>query len=230
MNNKALKNRSEIPAEFKWDIEAMYPVEDDVTKDIEEALAQASSLSEYQGKIMESPATLLSVLDLYSKSMQKIEKAYIYSHMKHDEDNADSKYNKLYGKAMSAVATFSANTSFLTPELLSYDEDKVLSYIDKEEGLSKYRFMLEKILREKPHVLSSEQEYIIASLSEVMNAPDEIFTALNDVDMVFGEVRNEDGEIVPLTHASYSALIQSPSREVREETFTKLYKIGRAHV
>lgn len=229
MNNKALKNRSEIPAEFKWDIEAMYPVEDDVTKDIEEALAQAVSLSEYQGKIMESPATLLSVLDLYSKSMQKIEKAYIYSHMKHDEDNADSKYNKLYGKAMSAIATFSAKTSFLTPEILSYEEDKVLSYIDKEEGLSKYRFMLENILREKPHVLSSEQEYIIASLSEVMNAPDEIFTALNDVDMVFGEVRNEDGEIVPLTHASYSALIQSPSREVREETFTKLYEKYKEH-
>ncbi len=229
MNNKTLKNRNEIPSEFKWDIEAMYPLEADVDKDIEDGLALASSLSEYKGRIMESPAVLLEVLNLYAQSMQKIEKAYVYSRMKHDEDNADSKYNKLYGKAMSAIATLSANTSFLTPELLSYEEDEVLSYVDKEDGLSKYRFMLENIMLSKPHTLSSEQEYIMASLSEALNAPDEIFTSLNDVDMVFGEVLNDDNELVPLTHASYSALMESKSREVRENTFTTLYEKYKEH-
>ena len=229
MKDNTIKTRDEISKDYKWDIEAMYPVEDDVNKDIQEGIELSESLAAFQGHIMDSPSNLLKVLDTYASSMQKIEKAYVYAHMKHDEDNSNSKYNMLYSKAMSSIATMSANTSFITPELLTHSEDEVMSFVDQEQGLSKYRFMLENILLKQPHTLSAEQEYVMASLSEALNAPDDIFSALNDVDMVFGEVENDEGLSTPLTHATYSILMESKNREVREETFVKLYEKYKEH-
>lgn len=223
MKNGIVKNRSEIAQEFKWDIERMYPNEALFDDDLNISISLATSLSELKGHIMDSPNSLLDALEKHTESMQNIERAYTYSHMKKDEDNGNTKYNELYSKAVSTLAKVSALSSFLVPEILESNVDTIKKYINEEPRLALYQYVLDKIMLEKPHTLSSDQEFILASLSETLDAPDEIFSALNDVDLVFGKVTDENGEVCPITHATFVHLMESDSREIRKETFEKMY-------
>ena len=223
MKNAGVKNRSEISQEFKWDIAKMYPDEALFDNDLNVSISLATSLSELKGHIMDSPKTLLNALEKHTESMRNIEKAYTYSHMKKDEDNGNTKYNELYSKAVSTLAKVSALSSFLVPEILESNVDTIKTYINEEPGLALYKYLLDKIMLEKPHTLSSEQEFILASLSETLDAPDEIFSVLNDVDLVFGEVIDDNGDVYPITHATFVHLMESDSREIRMETFEKMY-------
>ncbi len=46
-----------------------------------------------------------------------------------------------------------------------------------------------------------------------------MFRKLNDADLKFGNVNNEEGQSIELTHASFAALLNSPKRSVRRTAF-----------
>ena len=222
MNNNTQKTRAEIPNEYKWNIEAMYPDEKKVLEDIETSKSLSNMISNMKGKIMESPQSLLKVLMLYSSCLRLIEKVFVYTHMRHDEDNSNTKYSELYGIAVASYSSINANLSFIVPELLESKEEKIKEYISKENGLEEYRFMLEEIMNQKEHTLSPGQEYVIASLGEIIGSPDEIFSTLNDVDLKFGNVV-KDGIESPLTHSSFIKFMESERREDRKDAYYRLY-------
>ena len=141
--------------------------------------------------------------------MRKAENAFVYSIMRHDEDNANTKYTEMNNKSLSTLAQISANVSFFTPELLEADEALIKGYIEELPALKEFSFMLDSIMLSKPHFLSSDEERIIAQLNESANAPDEIFTMFNDADLSFGKVTNEDAIDVELTHGNYIQFMES---------------------
>ena len=229
MNTVKQKSRSDIPEEYKWNISAMYPDESDVDRDMEIAKTYGAELAKMQGSVMSSADTLLAALETYSDGMRYAEKAFVYAHMKHDEDNSDSKYTEMYGKAVSSITAFGAAASFLEPEILSADASLIDSYIAGNSGLGQYSFMLKQIMHGKEHVLSPDQEYVLASLREVLDAPDSIYSALCDADMVFGTVTDSDGKVKDLTHSTYIGFMESKDRRVRKEAFDRMYETYKAH-
>ena len=125
MNKYESKNRSEIAAYDKWNIEAMYPDESKWDDDLTSALTESQEFSSLRGTITSSASHLLNALDLYADIMRKAENAFVYSRMRHDEDNANSKYTEMNSKSLSVVAQISANLSFFTPELLETDKETI---------------------------------------------------------------------------------------------------------
>lgn len=224
MNNLELKTRDKINNEYKWDIEAMYPDESKWDKDIEDSLAMSSEFTTLKGHILDSAESLLKALELYSDTFRLVENAFVYSRMRRDEDNTNSKYVEMNNKAMSAISQVSAALSFFTPELLASTEEKVLGFIEKEPRLKMYEFMLKSTLQKKAHILSTEEENILATLGEVLDAPHEIFSMLNDADMVFGKITDDNGNEVELTHGNYTQLMESENREIRKTAFEMMYK------
>ena len=223
MNTGRQKLRSEIPSSDKWNIEAMYPDESGFSDDISSGLLRAESLASMQGHIMDSPASLLSALIAYSDALRKVERAYIYAHMKRDEDNSDSRCTEMYGRASGALTTLSSLLSFFDPEILSSDPSAVISYIKQEPALEMYRHMLMNLLRRREHTLSAAEENIIASYGEVLRAPGNIFTVLNNVDMRFGTIRDAEGRDRDLTHGNYVHFLESADRDVRRTAYEQLY-------
>ena len=220
----AVKNRSEIDKKYKWNIEAMYPDESKWDKDIEFCIKKAEEFSNLSGKFTKSADELLNALLLRDEIFRTLEHALVYSYMKKDEDNREAKYQEMTGKADSAAAKVSAMMSFFAPELLTLEEKDIRAFIDEKPELKTYEFMLLDALREKEHILSAKEENIIAQLSEVTDAPHDVFRMLNDADMKFGMVTGEDGEKTELTHGSYISFMQSYKREVRKEAYEKMYK------
>ena len=229
MNTNTLRNRTEIPAQFKWDIENMYRDDNEVDSDLEYSISRARDLSSMKGNILSSSTSLLHAIEIYLDGMRHLEKALVYAHMKHDEDNSSARYTELNDRCGSYSARFMAEVSFFIPEVLSCDSDKVRAYISSEPGLKTYEFMLEQLLSRKEHTLSDEQEHILASLGEALDAAGEIFSILNDVDMSFGVVTAEDGEEVILTHGNFTKLLESEDRDVRKDAYYKLYEEYKRH-
>ena len=228
MAEKNLRQRNEIPNEYKWDIEAMYPDESQWEQDMEECLALASDFAKYDGRLTESAQTLAEALKLRDRIWLKLEHAFVYSHMKKDEDNREDKYQAMDDKCGSVIARVSAAMSFFTPQLLEAPEEQILAYIEEEPELKVYDFMLRDTLREKAHVLTAAEENLLAQMSEVLGAANDVFTMLNNADMTFGTVKDEDGDEVTLTHGNYITFMHSHDRQVRETAFTNMYEAYKA--
>lgn len=228
MGDKNLKQRKDIEQKYKWDIEAMYPEETKWEKDLEECQQEAERFAAFQGRLTESARTLADALQLRDAIWLKLEHAFVYAHMKKDEDNRESKYQAMDDKCNSVIAKVSAAMSFFTPELLEAPEERILSYIEQEPDLKTYEFMLKDALQEKAHILTAAEENILAQMSEVTGATNDVFTMLNNADMTFGTVTDEDGDLVSLTHGNYISFMESHDREIRKSAFTNMYEAYKA--
>lgn len=228
MADKNLKQRDQIAKEYKWDLEAMYPDELQWEKDVEECVQAAEAFKRFEGRVCESSDTLADALEEKDAIWQKLEHAFVYAAMRKDEDNRVNKYQSMDDKCGSAVAKASATMSFFAPELLAADDSTILGFIDENPRLSVYRFALEDALREKKHVLSAAEENLLAQLSEVTAATNDIFKMLNNADLTFGTVVDEDGDTVNLTHGNYIMFMESHNRDVRKAAFTNMYEAYKA--
>ena len=148
----------------------------------------------------------------------------MYSFLKHDQDTTNSAYQAMDGRVNSLGAKLGAAWSFITPEILSLDEATIQSYINDYEPLRLYEQLFKELNLGRPHVLSAENEELLAQLSEVTNASVQTFFTLDNADLQFPNVKNDKGEEMPLTHATYMPFLESDNREVREGAFKALYE------
>ena len=218
-----IKQRSEIPDKYKWDIEDMYASDEQWEADLKDGLTLAGQLSSFEGRLGEDAQMLLAALRLQSETWQKLERVFVYARMRRDEDNRVEKYQSMADRAMAALAQASAKTAFFTPELLSYEKEDILKMTDEMDELKIYRFMLEDTFRQKEHVLSAESENLLAQMSEVTQATGDIFTMLNNADIKFGTITDEDGNNVEMSHGNYIKFMQSKDRSVRKAAYEAMY-------
>lgn len=219
-----LPKREEIPAELKWKLEHIYPDEQAWEEDYQWVKNAVSRAAEYKGTLGRSAEQLQKGLDFYALVAEKIDKLYVFAHMKKDEDNSNTKAQALFDRARSLMVEGSSAVSFLMPELLTVPEEKLKSYLNENEGLRIYDHFLDEIIRRREHTLSEEQEQILAMAGELAAAPGTIFTMLNNADLRFPNVHDEKGEEIELTKGRYIQLMESRNREVRKEAFQTLYQ------
>lgn len=223
MSDKSLKTRDQIDDKYKWNIEGMFPDEARIHQDIAQVLEQTKAFGGFAGRLTENAGTLLQALKERDAIWQKLEKAYVYARMRRDEDNRKTEYQAMTDKCQTVIAQVSAAMSFFTPELLDASEEILLSYIGQEAGLKEYEFLIKDILREKSHVLTKSEENILAQMGEITGATNDIFTMLNNADIKFGNITDEDGDQVELTHGNYITFMESHDRRVRKEAYEHMY-------
>jgi oligoendopeptidase F len=215
-------NRQDVSAEFKWDLTAIF-----ANQEAWEEMFAATEVLIYQaekhrGQVTQSSQTLLAALQWTDQVSANLEELFTYARMKRDEDNREAFYQNLTGKAMHLAVMAGSELSFLLPELLAADTEKLEAFRVElsEQG---YGYYLEEIIRQKPHVLSPAEEKILAEATELAEAPGTIFSMLNDADIKFGLITNEKGEKTELTKGNYTLFLESSDRRVREEAFHTLY-------
>ena len=184
-------------------------------------------LEAYKGKLGDSPTQLLSCLKLKGELSLLLERLFVYARMRRDENNTNPRYQALTDRATSLSVQVSSATSFIVPEILSIPEATLKEFVAKEKGLEGYNFYLQELLRQKAHVLSAEQEEILAQTGELAGAPGNIFRMLNNADLKFPKIKDDEGDEVELTHGRYIQFMESPNREVRKAAFEAMYETYR---
>ena len=216
--------RIDIDNKYKWRLEDLYETLDDYNKDLEKLGKLTEELITYKGKILDSDKTLLEVMLKEEQIDMITSRLYVYINMKLHEDTRVGKYQELSGNLDIILAVLNEKTSFFIPELLENDFSKVEEYIKSNKKLERFRFVLENIYKEKEHILSKEIEELMSRSGNIMSASDNIFSNLNDADLVFDKIKDENGKLVNLTKANYYNFITSKNRSVRKNAFKTLYK------
>ncbi|MBQ6948713.1 MAG: oligoendopeptidase F, partial [Firmicutes bacterium] len=168
------KQRNEIPQEWKWDIEDMFADASQWEEAMKKSLELGEQFGAFSGRLGESGEILLEAMKARDLLWMTAEKVYVYARMKRDEDNRVGATQAMTDKAQSMLAKISAQTSFFTPELLTIPEETVKQYMEAVDGLKMYAHMFDELFREKEHVLSMAEENILAQMSEITSATNDI--------------------------------------------------------
>ena len=222
---KQLPKRQEVSVELTWDLTKIFA--DDAAFDtayaaLSEELTKAPT---FQGTLGQGAAAFLAALTYMLDVSRKMEKLYVYAHLKNDQDTADAAYQGMYARASALAAQTGEAVAWFEPEVLSLSDEQLAAYFNEEPALGLYRHFITQMVDNRPHVLSAEQEALLAGAGEVFGASSRTFSILNNADLKFPIVEDENGEKVQLSHGVYGQLLESTNREVREVAFKELYKV-----
>ena len=223
MSSIKLKKREEIDEKYKWKVSKIYEDVNAWNKDFDSLKKDVLDFKNFEGKLS-SKEGLLGYLSLYEKLGRKLKKLYVYASMRNDEDTANSEFQALSSKIEGFYAEFLSNISFFEPEILSYDEEIIFKLIKENDELKLYEFFIKDILKEKEHILTKELEEVLASVSDCLSAPENIYEVLTNAELKFDSIKDEDGHLVELTEGNYGNFIRSKDREVRKNAFEGLFK------
>lgn len=218
-----VKKRNEIDDKYKWDLTKIYKNKEELEKDIELASKKTEEFLKYKGHLTDDSNTLLKATDDYFSLIRIIDKLVVYSHMKSDEDKANTESESIMGKVDKFTDEVGEKLAFYTPELLEKEYSDIEKLIKENKSLEKYTFMFKELFREKDHVLPLEQEEMMARLGEIFSSEENTFRMLDDVNLKFKNIKDEEGKEVELTNSNYSLYLKSKDRRVRKEAFESLY-------
>lgn len=222
MKQAVLPKREEVPSHLKWKLEDIFP-DDQSWEDAFKKVGELSNhIKGFSGHLHESPETLADCLRVYEELELTNERVYVYARMRRDENNSNPLYQGLTDRASSLNILAMSATSFLTPEILALPDEILDSYM-KNLALRPYEFFLSEIRRQKEHVLSAAEENIIAQAGELGQAPMTIFGMLNNADISFPFIKDEEGNEVQLTHGRYIQFMENQDRRVRKDAFDAMY-------
>lgn len=220
---KQLLSREEVPEHLTWDLTSIFSSDEEWEKAFQVVAQLDQEATKFQGKVANSAENLYEALQASDNVSQQFGKLYTYSHLKHDQDTTNAKYQAMESRMKALGAKLSAAWSFLTPEILSLSEETINEFLASYEPLQLYAQRLEEINKERAHILSAEQEQLLAQLSEVTGSSANTFGSLNNADLQFPKIKNEHGEEVQITHGNYITFLESTDRSVREAAFKAVY-------
>jgi len=213
--------RSEVSPENCWNLNDMFADQQAWDQTYDEVKSMLPEAEQLQGKLNTAEA-VKSAFELEDRVSLQVERLYVYAHMHQDEDTANPTYQALTQKAKKLSVDASQALSFVTPEILGLSDDKLDELLNAPE-LEPYRFTLQEMKREKAHVLTQAEEALLAQVGNLSQAPQTIFGMLNNADLKFPNIIDENGNEVELTHGRYIQFLESPHREVRERAFKAVY-------
>ena len=221
---KKLPSRSEIKVEDTWKLEDIFASDDAWEKEFEEVKALIPQMEKFKGKLGESAQTLYDALQEQDELTMRVSKLYTYAHMRYDQDTTNSFYQGLNDRIKTLYTQIASALSYVTPEILSIEESKIKQYMVEHKELKLYAHALDEITRERPHILSESEEALLAQASEVLGSSSNTFGMLNNADLEFPSIKDENGEEVEITHGRYIRFLESSDRRVRKEAFKAVYE------
>lgn len=224
--------RNEVPAQNRWNVEALYPNPDQWKTDLSAAQGQEKNpkwpqIVQYKGKLHD-PKAVASFFEDYLALQRRLEKLHTYAHLRLDEDLGNDTFKSDFGMISSLIHEFSLETSWIEPEFLSLNEAQ-FQKLTADAALKPYSFYLQKMGRMRPHTLSPEQEELMALSGKALDTSYKAFGALNNADMAFKPAINSKGEEMPLTNGSYLSYLRSPDRALRKSSFENLHRAFEQH-
>ena len=204
---------------YKWAVEEIYQSVEDWNNDYDN-LSKSITFDAFRGKLGDK-ASFLQCMKEQEKLSRIFEKLSVYAMMKHDENTKDALYDSLSSKITALGVKFGTATAFIMPELTSLSEEVLTKFIE-DKDLSEYDYFLKGVLKEKAHVLSENEERILAESGDAMSTFRDIFTKIDNADINFGQIK--DGkEKITLSHGTYSVIMHSENRKLRKKAFEQYY-------
>ncbi|WP_067842050.1 oligoendopeptidase F [Amphibacillus sediminis] len=225
-----LQKRDQIPEERTWRLEDIFADDELWEQERQAVVKELESFADFQGELSKSAETLYQLLVLEDKISERIGKLYTYAHMRYDQDTTNAFYQGLNAKAQSLYAQAANAMSFIVPEILEIEPEQLAQFLEEKPELKAYDHALNEITRQREHILTKQEEALLAQASEIFSSPSQIFGSLNNADLTFPTITDEQGNQVELTHGRYSNFMEATKQSVRREAFEAMYNTYRKYI
>ena len=219
------KQRNEIEEKYTWDLSTIFPTDEAFEAELAQVSEEVKKAASLAGHLLDSADSLLTTTEVQLDLMRRIEKLYSYAHMKNDQDTRVAKYQEYQAKGMTLYSDFGQSFAFYEPEFMAITEEQYQAFLAEQLALQQYQHYFDKLLKKKAHILTQREEELLAGAGEIFGAAGETFAILDNADIVFPMVHDEDGNEVQLSHGNYITLVESKNREVRKEAYEALYSV-----
>ena len=220
-------NRCDYPENLKWKLEDIFPTDNDWEDCFSYFKKCVPELKEYKGKLSDKNL-LFEFLEKREKAGFDYSRLYVYSHMRKDEDTANSFYQAMCDKIEAVGVEFSSSLSFMMPELVSFS-DEVLQSLISDPKFKDYDVLFKEVLRSKKIILSDKEEKILADSSLFSDGAKQIFSMFDNADIKFDDVKMPDGKTMKMSHGVYSLLLQNENQGVRKDAFESMFSVYKNH-
>lgn len=224
MTNQSIPKRSEVPEEMTWNLKDMFESDQAWMAEYEAMKEFPAKIAAFQGTLARSAQDLLAWFRLQDEIELRLSVLMGYASCKGDEDTGNSFYQDVRGKAMNVYVSIASAAAFATPEIMAIADETLDQFYAQQPELETYRRSLYQIRRRKDHILSPAEERLLASAGEMANASENIAGVFRNADQIFPEVTDSQGNVHPLTDATFVPLLTSPDRELRRRAFETYYK------
>jgi len=225
---KKIPYRDEIPDNDKWDVTPLFASMEEWGKLYAEIENSIHEYNNFEGKLHQSFSIFLQAIEFDLSISRSLDRLFTYAHLKSDEDTTNQDAQAILQKAHSLYQRVSEASSFLVPEIQSIPDPIMSNYLSNHK-LMPYVFFIEKILRYKEHTLSKEIEEMLAMAHEIAIAPSEFFKKLDNADMRFGTIEDEQGNTIELSHGNFITFLMSYNRDIRKNAFHTYYDVYASH-
>lgn len=216
-------NRSHIDEKYQWDLSTVFATDDAWEAELASLDGDLENAKAYKGRLTASSNDLLAITESYLALSRRLEKLYVYASMKNDQDTTVAKYQEYQAKATAIYAKFSEIFAFYEPELMQLSKEAFEDFVAETPALSAYAHFFEQLFKRQPHVLSQSEEELLAGAQEIFGAAGETFGILDNADIIFPIVLDDEGKEIQLTHGNFISLLESKNRDVRKEAYQALY-------
>lgn len=223
-----LPTRDEVAASDCWDLSSLYESQEGWQADFDTLTSKIDTFETFRGRLGESAQVIREFLDFDGEFDRMAERCGTYAFLRTTENQSDSDHQARKSRFQNLAVKASQASSFVRPELLSIEPEKMESFLN-DPVLEPYKLLLERIVRYRPHTLTDREERLLAMQGEMAGAAGNAFRQLNDADLRFGELENEDGQRMELSHATFIQFLHSTDRDVRKKAFDQYYQVFSEH-
>ena len=209
---------------YTWNLTDIFKTKEEFEKEIEKLNEMLNEIKTYQGKLSNSSENIYQCYRNYEKALEYYEKIYAYGMLKFHLDMANSENIKLFKRCEGIETEFEKTTSFITPEITDIDTDLLLKYLDENNELKRYERLIKEIIEKKAHILSKEEENLLANYSEIFNNSENTYDILTNTEFKFGKIKDENGKEQEMTDSNYTIFLKSKNENVRKQAFDLMYK------
>ncbi|MBX5444758.1 oligoendopeptidase F [Sphaerobacter sp.] len=225
----AQMTRDAVPESERWDLTHLFPSAEAWEAERQAVQAALPDIEAFRGTLGQSPQQLLAALSLADQIDERLERLFAYAMLERDEDTRNTAAIQRYEQVMALVVAAGRATAWIQPELLTLTDEQLRGFLDAEPGLEPFRRLIERTIRQRPHVRSAEVEEILAETAEMAQTASNVFTFFDNADIRFGTVIDSDGTPVELTKARYLRLLERRDRRVRRDAYEMLHAPYHAH-
>jgi oligoendopeptidase F len=213
--------RAEVPIEETWNLDDLFPSTEAWEKALQEVERDLVTVTQYKGRLSEGPKILLAACFAQEELYRRFLIVATYASLRLSADGADPTNQEMAGRVGDLSAKLEAAISFVRSETLAMPDGTMERYFAEEPELNKFRRTIERIIEEKPNVLSPETEVALASLGEVFESPYTVYQRAKLTDMTFSPIKDEEGNELPMSFAVYEESYEdSESLTLRRNAFS----------
>jgi len=220
--SKQIPTRDEIEEQYRWNLAVIYPTTDAWEKDFSYVEGNLTKLKAFKGKLAKGK-NLEKCLKESEELERKLDKLYVSAFLLKDQDTKNSTSQALANRIAGLNQQFYQERAFMWPEIQEIPTNRLAQLVAKSDHLKQYEHAFEDMVRTKEHILSEREEELLSMAGNMAREFGSIREALTQADIVFPEIKDEDGDMVELSYSRYYGFLLSSDPDVRRNAFKGMY-------